>query len=592
MNTIQERLTALRGYMEKNNLAAFLIPTEDPHMSEYPAAHFQTRAFISGFHGSAGTVVVTGDKAGLWTDSRYFLEAEHALRGSGIRLFRINTPGTPTWWHWLQSEMKSGETVGLDGACVTIAEHDRLRNLFSVLEMTLQPVDDPFNALWTDRPVLPSAPVYVLPREFAGASPEDRIASIRSALEQSGGNTHIISTLADIAWLLNLRGSDVPFNPVFLSYLIIESDGLTLFTDQERLTAEARVQLQKIGAQVEPYAAFHDHIETLRGAVLIDPDQTGIAVEHHLKNAGRIIHRTQPSIEQKAVKGVPEQANLRNAMHRDGVALIRFLIWLETSLRNGSAVTEIDASRKLTEIRSKGENYISDSFRSIVGANAHGAIIHYSVSEESSIELTAPGVFLVDSGAQYRDGTTDITRTVPIGTAPEEARKDYTLVLKGHIALSRLRFPEGWSGRDIDAVARQPLWLNRRNYGHGTGHGVGYVLNVHEGPQRIAPSRGDYPLKPGMIVSNEPGIYREGMYGIRIENLLIVQEDQETDFGTFLQFETVSICPYSRDMIVTDMLTTDERAWIDAYHKRIYSELEGSLTDAEQNWLRHATAPL
>lgn len=592
MSIIQERLSTLRAYMIEQNLAAFIIPTEDPHMSEYPSAHFQTRAFISGFHGSAGTVVVTRIKAGLWTDSRYFLEAEEALKGSSIDLFKMNTSGTPTWTTWLGSELNAGETIGCDGACVTVSEFNRLTSELEESNLSLEPVIDPFKFLWLDRPALPSKEVYVLPTRFSGSETRKKIEAVQRAIQDAEGNTHIVSSLADIAWILNLRGSDVPFNPVFLAFLLFENDHLTLFTAEDRLNEETKTLLKDHGVEIAPYEAFDERIGSLTGTVVLDPEQTGIAIQRKLVNVNATVFRSQPSIDMKAIKGPVEQTNLKNAMRRDGVALVRLLIWLENELEKDAVVTELEVSQKLTELRSRGDNYISDSFRSIVGANAHGAVVHYSVSEESSIPLAAPGVFLIDSGGQYLDGTTDITRTVPIVTAPWEAKEDFTLVLKSHIALASLVFPAGWAGQEIDAIARQPLWLARRNYSHGTGHGVGYVLNVHEGPQRIAPSRGSYPLKPGMIVSNEPGVYRENRYGIRIENLMIVQEDQKTEFGAFLRFETISLCPINREMIIVEMLSSGERRWVNAYHDRVYSDLVSSLTESERDWLKRATVAI
>ncbi len=534
--------------------------------------------------------MVTSNEAGLWTDSRYFLEAENAVTGTEIRLNRVDTPGVLPWHLWISRNVARGSRIGIDTALLTLSDEKRLLDEFEEAGLELVYLDDPFAEIWPDRPELPAEPVYILDVQYAGRSATEKITAIRTAIRETAASAHVVNTLDDIAWILNLRGSDVPFNPVFLAFLVITPGSVELFSDGRHFTAEVGTYLSSLSVTVRPYESFRSFLTTLTGTILLDPEKTSTAVRDALQSCDRIVRRPQPSTAAKAVKCTVELDHVRNAMVRDGVSMVRFLKWLEEQIESGERLTELQVSMTLTGIRKRMPEYVSDSFRSIVGANSHGAIVHYSVTEQSNADLERPGVCLVDSGAQYKDGTTDITRTVPIGSVPDGAAEDFTLVLKAHIALAELVFPRGWSGRDIDAIARRPLWLRRRNYGHGTGHGVGFFLNVHEGPHRIAPTARDYPLEAGMIVSNEPGLYREGRYGIRIENLLAIQNDRSTEFGEFLRFETLTVCPIDRRMIDTSMLTQSERDWINAYHERVREAIAPHLNESERAWLISATA--
>ncbi len=599
----------LREWMHRQGLTAFVVPSSDPHQGEYVPERFRTRAYISGFSGSAGTVIVTEDHAGLWTDSRYFLEATEAISGTEFVLHRVSEPGVADYPQWLAQTLPRGSSVGVDSRLVTDSWRETVDKTLRNRGITLVASEDPFQALWPDRPTIPAAPVYLLATTQTGETPRSRLQRIRDELRAAAAHSHVITTLDDIAWVLNLRGSDVAYNPVFIAYLVIDVEGnVVLYTDGARLTGEARKSLEQAEVDLRPYTSFDRDLPSLTGPVLLDPERTSWSVAERLRHTV-IVPEIQPSTAMKARKNPTELRCLRNAMVRDGVALVRFLAWLDrtvATLDGGTAEPPLDEfhlAEKLRSFRSGYDEYISDSFNYISGLNGNGAIVHYSTPRDGAAALDPPAVYLFDSGAQYRDGTTDITRTVALdrsgGTEVLERfsriREDFTLVLKGHIALAVLVFPEGKPGRDIDAVARLPLWTTRRNYGHGTGHGVGFVLNVHEGPQKIAPGASDYPLEPGMLCSNEPGLYRPGRYGIRTENLVVVEkapENEEDEFGSFLRFETLSLCPIDRRLIDTSMLTEAELDWVDAYHRRVREALSDLLDGEDRAWLQRATAPL
>ena len=602
----------IRRWMKEQKLDAFIIPSADPHQSEYVPERYQLRAQVSGFFGSAGTVVITADRAGLWTDSRYFLAAEQALSGSEIQLFRVQTPGVPDYPQWIAATMASGATVGVDGALVTPAWRDALLKALHGRSITLVSLDDPFDELWRDRPPLPANPLVVMDAKYTGEDTRARLSRIRDRLREAGAASHVVITLDDIAWILNLRGSDIPYNPVFLAYLTILRDGgAVLYTATDRVTPPARKALDDAGVDLREYHRFREDLRTLSGTrlpgpVLLDPQRVSWSVATMLEDRNPL-YLPQPSTGMKACKSRTEVGRLRSAMIRDGVAMVRFLAWLQGIMKeSGQGLsdgphTEYTLAGKLREFRAEGKHYLGDSFNYISGLDGNGAIVHYDVDADSARKLTFPAVYLIDSGAQYRDGTTDITRTVALdptgGRELEERhprlREDFTLVLKGHIALARLIFPRNTPGREIDAVARIPLWETYRNYGHGTGHGVGFCLNVHEGPQKIAPGSSDWPLEAGMLCSNEPGLYRTGRYGIRTENLILVTPAEESaEFGAFLQFETLSLCPIDQTLIDVSMLSREERDWIDLYHRCVREELGPHLPEEERRWLEEATTPL
>lgn len=591
MSTIASRLGRLRAQFAAWNVDAVIVPSADPHQSEYTPERSQARAYMSGFTGSAGTVVVTADHAGLWTDSRYFVAAEAQLRNSEVSLHKSAITGAIEYPEWLARHLSAGSRVGIDPRLIPVAAQRSLASRLGRGGITLVALDDPMAEVWPDRPALPARPVWPLDSRYTGETAPDRIAQLRQAIADTGAASHVIATLDDIAWLLNLRGSDVPYNPVFLAYLTVTDTAVTLFTDESRLTSEARTALAEARVTVEPYQEFETALAGLPGPVLLDPERVSWRIAELL---GNVDHREepQPSTLMKARKNITELTHLRSAMVRDGQSMVRFLAWLDRRVEAHDPIDEAFAARKLQEIRSEDVRYISDSFDYISGWAGNGAIPHYRVDPATAAPFGSRGIYLIDSGAQYLDGTTDITRTIAVGVPTAEEREDFTLVLKGHIALARLQMPVGTAGRDIDVIARQPLWMRHRTYGHGTGHGVGFVLNVHEGPQKIAAGSSATPLEPGMIVSNEPGLYREGKHGIRIENLVAVQRAGGDSFGDFLSFETLTLCPIDLRLVDPALLTEAEREWLNEYHRVVREELSAGLDEADRAWLEQATRPL
>ncbi len=595
MNLTAPIINRVRTYLRKNKLDALVVPSADPHQSEYTQEHDRCRAYVSGFYGSAGTVVVTQSEAGLWTDSRYFLAAETAIAGSEFCLFRLHEEGVLDYPAWLAATLPAGSTVGVDGGVVTLAERRTLESQLGLRNIALTALIDPFAELWPDRPPLVSDPVYVLDDTYAGVSTREKIANLRAAIAEASATTHIVSTLDDIAWILNLRGSDVAYNPVFRAYLVVSLDRVVLYRDRGTISEDVRVALADV--EIAPYERFFVDLPTLTGPVLIDPQRTSWSIAESLSEI-ETVEQMQPSTVAKACKNSTELSNLEHAMARDGAALVRFFAWLDGIDPVREQLNENDLADTLRRFRQEDALSIGDSFNYISGFGPNGAIIHYDPTENGPSTIDAPGIYLIDSGGQYLDGTTDVTRTLPIGDVSQiedllrRAATDHTLVLKGHIALAQLRFPFGTSGRDIDAIARAPLWAAARSYSHGTGHGVGFVLNVHEGPQRIAPGADPYPLQPGMLVSNEPGIYRTGEYGIRFENLVVVEEVEKSEFGTFLGFRTLTLAPIDRRLIVLELLQPEDIDWIDRYHEQVVAALSPLLDDEELRWLERMCRPL
>ena len=590
---IRKRLDALRSLMAERGLDAYVVPSSDPHQSEYPPDHWQQRAWISGFTGSAGTVVVTAERAGLWTDFRYYLEAEQALAGTGIELFRMGEAGVPDYPQWLAGELARGGCVGFDELCVSLATARRLEAELAPAGVDVAPGDDLIGQIWLDRPPLPNRPVIVHDVRFAGQSRGEKLSILRERMEELGADYHLISTLDDIAWLLNIRGSDVPYNPVTVSHMLVGRSRATLYVNEAQLGSDVRTELEGAGITIRPYTEALAGVSAVDASstVIISPEQVSTGFVRALPEGVRTVERTNITTHGKAKKNAVELDHLRTAMVRDGVAMVRFLHWLAGSVGE-EEVTELSAAERLRELRSRGEQFVSEAFRTITSYRGHGAIVHYSADESTSARLEPAGIYLVDSGAQYYDGTTDITRTVALGEPTEQARRDFTLVLKAHIGLATLRFPVGTNGHMIDVVCREHLWRERMNYGHGTGHGVGFFLNVHEGPMRISQHPNDVALEPGMVVSNEPGIYRNDQYGMRTENLIAVVEDETTEFGTFLRFETLTLCPIDRSLIDASLLTRGERSWLNDYHRRVRERLLGHLEGETARWLEAACAPL
>ncbi len=588
--TPRAHIERLREWMGRHGLDAFIVPTADPHMSEYTADHWQSRKWLTGFTGSAGTAVVTATEAGLWTDSRYFLQAEEQLRGSGCKLYRLKMEGTPTIGEYLRDSLNEGSTVGFDGRLFAEAETEDLRSVLGTKHISMMSTPDPMDDIWTGRPEMPAGRAYVLDTRYAGLSAADKIRLIRRAIRPDEGTGIWVSALDEIAWTLNLRGSDVRCNPVVISHLYIGGDRAVLFVDPRKVDGEVSAHLASAGVDVKPYGEAEAFLrQELDGVpVIMDRRKTSYAI-YNARTDNTVKAAGNPIPMLKAVRNEVETSGLRNAMTRDGVALVKFLMWLEESMKARMPVTETDIADKLRELRSEQPLYIGESFDTIAGYGAHGAIVHYEATAETDVPLQPRGFVLIDSGAQYLDGTTDITRTIALGPLTDEERTDYTLVLKGNIGLAMAVFPEGTRGDQLDVLARMPLWKRQMNYLHGTGHGVGSFLNVHEGPQSIRMEHNPVALAAGMVTSDEPGIYKDGSHGIRTENLLLTVPAGNGMFGRYLRFETVTLCPIDTAPIRKELLDDDETDWLNSYHRMVYDRLSPHLDDAGRRWLAEAT---
>ena len=589
-NTIHERLSALRSYMCENGIDAFVFPSTDPHNGEYVPDHWKGREWISGFDGSAGTAVVTADSAALWTDSRYFIAAAQQLSHTEYVLMRQGLDDTPTIPQWLSRQLQDNHCrrVGIDGMVCTVSMVDGLRRELRAEEgFEVVTSYDPLSAIWSNRPPLPADKVMIHPLEYAGEDAVSKISRIREAIKAFHADGIMVSSLDDIAWTLNMRGSDVHCNPVFVSYLFIGRDDTVLFIDPAKVGDEVGGYLNNIGVEIEHY----DHVvEAMRQRrdihVLADPSQ----VNHTLFAAmgDIVVPAPSPIAAMKAVKNDVEIEGFRRAMLRDGVAMVKFLAWLRPAVENGGQ-TECSIDEKLKALRAEQEGFRGLSFDTIAGYAAHGAIVHYEADRDTDATLHPEGFLLLDSGAQYVDGTTDITRTIALGPVTDEMRKVYTLVLKGHIRLQMLKFPDGACGSQLDAVARAPLWAEGLNFLHGTGHGVGAYLNVHEGPHQIRMEWKPAQLHAGMTVTDEPGIYVEGKFGVRIENTLLISPFITTSFGRFLQFEPLTLCPVDLEPVDLSLLDAEEKEWLNGYHLIVREKLSPFLSDSERQWLRQAT---
>ena len=596
MNTIAERLELLREELRREHLSAFVFPTTDPHNSEYTADHWKGREWISGFTGSAGTAVVTLQSAALWTDSRYFIQAAEQLKGTEFQLMRLKIAGTPTIAEWIASELSTlnaqrSTEIGMDGMVNTVAVVEEMKEaLRQKGGITVRTNFDPLARIWRDRPLVPRNPVEIQPMELAGEDVRSKLARIRKALHEQHADGMLVAALDDIAWTLNLRGSDVHCNPVFVSYLLIASNKATLYVNKEKVDGEVLRYLKEQGVEVADYAevgkGLQDYFEY---NILIDPDE--VCYTLYQKVTRNIVRGTSPIAAMKAVKNERERLGFRSAMLRDGIAMVKFLKWLDENIGK-QTLTEISVADKLEALRAEQPLYRGLSFDTIAGYEAHGAIVHYEATPETDAVLQPKGLLLLDSGAQYQDGTTDITRTIALGPLTEEQRRVYTLVLKGHIQLQLLRFPEGASGTQLDAVARKDLWKAGYNYLHGTGHGVGSYLSVHEGPHQIRMEWRPARLHAGMTVTDEPGVYLEGRFGVRTENTLLIVPAEETECGRFLQFETLTLCPVDKAPIVREMMLQEEIDWLNQYHQRVLDTLSPHLSPSETDWLREACAPL
>ena len=599
---INQRLEDLREVMRREHLAACIFPSTDPHQSEYVADHWKGREWISGFNGSAGTAVVTLHSAALWTDSRYFLAADEQLRGTEYQLMKLKIEGTPTIAEWIGRECGPGAEVAVDGMVNSASfVKELIADLRKQGGITLRTNFDPLSRIWRDRPAVPENPVEIYPLQYAGETAHEKIARIRKALREKHADGMLMAALDDIAWTLNLRGTDVHCNPVFVSYLLISSSDVTLYINKVKLPSEVQSYLKAEGVGVAPYDRIREGLKDyFEYNILLDPDEVNYALYESVRRSGDSVRRAVAIVEEespvkrmKTVKNEREIAGFRSAMLKDGIAMVKFLYWLlfpHSSFH--FPLTELSLSAKLESLRSEQPLFRGISFDTIAAYQEHGAIVHYEPTPDTDIPLKPEGLLLLDSGAQYLDGTTDITRTIALGPLTDEMRRVYTLVLKGHIQIELCKFPSGTSGTQIDILARQPLWREGLNYLHGTGHGVGNYLNVHEGPHQIRMEWKPAPLVAGMTVTDEPGIYLSGKFGVRIENTLLITPYRETPFGKFLQFESLTLCPIDTVPILIDMLLPEELSWLNAYHQRVFDTLAPHLSPAESAWLRAACAPL
>lgn len=593
MNEINQRLESLREVMRREHLSAFIFPSTDAHQSEYVADHWQGRTWISGFNGSAGTAVVTMKSAALWTDSRYFLAAEEQLKGTEFQLMKLKIEGTPTISEWLAQELQGENAeVGLDG--MVNSYHETMGLIADLRKsggITVRTNFDPLGLIWTDRPAIPANPVEIQPMEFAGESVASKISRIRTALRQRHADGMLISALDDIAWTLNLRGTDVHCVPVFVSYLLISSQQVSLYVDSAKINDEVKAYLTENGISLYPYNKVAEGLERYSEYnILLDGDETSYFLWKTVK-CQEIIAGNSPVPAMKAQKNDREIAGFRQAMLRDGVAMVKFLRWLKPAVEAGGQ-TEISIDRKLTSLRAEQHLFRDISFDTIAGYQAHGAIVHYEATPETDVALKPEGLILIDSGAQYQDGTTDITRTIALGPVTEEMKHVYTLVLKGHIQLELAKFPDGASGTQLDALVRECMWREGYNYLHGTGHGVGSYLSVHEGPHQIRMEWKPTPLRAGMTVTDEPGLYLSGKFGVRIENTLLIKGYQTTEFGKFLQMESLTLCPIDLTPVDFSMLQPEEIEWLDTYHRDVFEKLSPYLEGEDLEWLREATRPV
>jgi Xaa-Pro aminopeptidase len=588
-NEIVKRIASFREAMKRHGVGAFIVPSTDPHISEYVAAHWKVRTWISGFTGSAGTVALTMDEAGLWTDSRYFIQAESQLRGSGMELYREMLPETPSIAEFIIRQLKSGDSVGVDGQMFSVERFEALQSELAAAGISVKLCDGLIDEAWTDRPAIPSNRPFVYELKFAGETALSKIERIRHSLDKSKVESILISALDEIAWTINMRGDDVECNPVFISYLLLTRSGATLFIDPGKLTDELRGYLKEIGVDCAPYSEAGEYLSRMEvKSIQIEPGKTNYTMLSAINPACRIVRATSPVAMMKAIRNDVEIAGMRRAMKRDGVALVKLLHWIDDNVASGE-ITEVGVAEKLDKLRAESDYYRGVSFETIAGYKEHAAIVHYAATHESDVALRPEGLLLLDVGAQYLDGTTDVTRTIALGPLTDEEKLDYTLILKGHIDLALAKFPEGTRGAQLDVLARMPIWNYKMNFLHGTGHGVGHFLNVHEGPQSIRMNENPVTLRPGMLTSNEPGVYKADSHGVRTENLVLVKEIGDGMFGRYFEFETVTLCPISTKGIIRELLTDDETEWLNSYHKRVREELSEALETSDKEWLAEAT---
>lgn len=588
---VNDRIKGLRNLMKERGIKAYIIPTYDPHQSEYIADHYKTRVWISGFTGSAGTVVVTEDEAILWTDGRYFIQAEKELEGSEIQLYKMGIPGFPTYMEWLRDNLNDGDSLGFDGKIFPQEDVKRLEKEIGQKDIQFIDEYDLVGELWTDRPSKPKGKAFVHDVKYAGKTAREKIEEVREEMAKKGADYFLLGSLDDIAWLYNIRGRDIACNPVVISYALISKDEAWWFVDGDKLDDEVKSHLEENGIAIDEYDRVIDYVKDIKkgSKVFLDPARINRWLYKGIPEECEIVEGTNITSQLKGIKNSTEIENQKNAYIKDGVALVKFLYWLDNNVGKIN-ITEVSAAEKLEEFRKEQEGFIEPSFDTIAAYKENAAMMHYKAEEgKSNYDLKKEGMFLIDSGGQYLDGTTDITRTIVLGDITQEEKRDFTLTLKGHINLIGARFLYGATGSNLDVLARYPLWQEGIDYKSGTGHGIGFLLNVHEGPHRISPIPNNVRLEKGMVVTIEPGVYRAGKYGIRIENVAVVVEDIETDSGQFMKFETISYCPIDLEAVDVEMLTDKERKWLNDYHKEVYEKLSPFLNEEEKEWLKNKT---
>ncbi len=585
MNII-DRINSLRGLMRERGIDAYIISGTDPHLSEYLPERWQTREWISGFTGSYGRVVVTHQRAILWTDSRYFLQANEQLKGSGIEMFKDRQADTIKYDDWLISQLKKGDVIAIDGLTISASEYQSIEEKFSAKGLTFIQSEDLLDVIWQDRPALPSDPVFELPVKFAGVSRVQKLETVREKLRERGADATIITLLDDLAWCFNLRGNDITYNPLFFAYGFITLDSVFLFIDESKISVSLHQQLSDEGITIRNYQSITEFLRSISGkSILLDPERTTVEIYNSVSQENNIVPGISLPTLLKSVKNEIEIEGMRQAHRHDGAAMVNFLYWFEHHIGK-ERITELTVCEKLKEFRSQQDHFMGESFHPIVGYASHGAIVHYHVTRETDIEVLPENILLIDSGGQYLNGTTDITRTIAAGEVTEQQRFDFTIALKGTIGLAKVIFPEGTKGYSLDSFARKPLWDNGMNYGHGTGHGVGHFLCVHEGPMSIRQEFNPEPIRAGQILSDEPAFYRDGQYGIRTENVILCKELSVTAYGRFLEFDTLTLCPIDQKLILPELLSDEEKLWLNEYHERIHRELTGLLTPEVWRWMK------
>ena len=590
MKSFSHKLNALRSALKQNSIDAYIVPLSDPHLGENVPDHWKIIPWLTGFTGSFATVVVTDSFAGLWTDSRYFIQAEKQLAGSGFDLVRPISLTPPTFIGWLAENISSGSRIGFDGRIFSIMLFRKLEQQLKNKSITFICDCDLISEIWTERPPLPSAKAWDHPVEYSGKDRSVKIAEVRAEMKKKSVDLHLITSLDDIMWLLNIRGNDLLYSPLCISFALVGEMQILFFVDESKIPVNLAREFDTLGIVMLPYEECEGMLTSLSfgSSILINPSVTSVALYNSISPRLRIIEDEGIPSSLKSVKNKTEVENISRVMVKDGVALAKFFHWIEEN-RGLVSLTEHSVTKRLHELRAQQEDYLGPSFSTIAAYNEHAALPHYSITSDTDTILGDTGIFLIDSGGQYKGGTTDITRTVSLGSPTQQQKRDFTLVLKGHIALASAKFPLGTRGYQIDMLAREPLWERGSNYGHGTGHGVGYCLNVHEGPQSISPADNKSIIEAGMLISNEPGIYREGEYGIRTENLVICYEDEETEFGHFLKFDTVSLCYIDKSLIDKSLLEKKEIDWINSYHSEVYEKLSPFLNEEEKMWLKEKT---